>query len=322
MLTLSTTGGPVDLVLHGGGIKAIGLVGALSALEENGFRPRRVGGSSAGAIVAGLIAAGYTAGELREIIETEDFPIYLDRRWYARLPGVGRPFALLWRMGLYAGDRLLDRLRELLGDRELRTFTDLQVASHESRIDDALRVVVSDVTARRIVVLPRDATRFGIAPEDLDIALALRMSASIPIIYEPVRLKNLEDGEQHLLVDGGMLSNFPLWLFDAAQEPEVPVIGLRLMDDHPSTSLAERLPIPALARTRVGQFIDYVESLARTMMEAHDRRYLESDEAARTIDIPSLGISATQFDITPAQIEALYQSGREAVLRALDRDGD
>jgi predicted acylesterase/phospholipase RssA len=54
----------VDLVLEGGGVKGIGLIGALAVLEERGYVPQNVAGTSAGAIAAALIAAGYSAGAL------------------------------------------------------------------------------------------------------------------------------------------------------------------------------------------------------------------------------------------------------------------
>ncbi len=57
-----------DLVFDGGGVKGIALVGALSVLEEEGFQPQNVAGTSAGAIVATLLAAGYTAVQLRDIL--------------------------------------------------------------------------------------------------------------------------------------------------------------------------------------------------------------------------------------------------------------
>jgi NTE family protein len=64
--------------------------------------------------------------------------------------------------------------------------------------------------------------------------------------------------------------------------------------------------------------------MADTMMEAHDRLYVEKANFARTIPIPTLGIGTTEFDITPARKEALYQSGRDAAsafLETWDFDG-
>ena len=77
-------GGSVDLVFEGGGVKGIGLAGAFSLLEERGYRAQNVAGTSAGAITAALIAAGYTAAELREIVFGLDFRQFEDRHWYER----------------------------------------------------------------------------------------------------------------------------------------------------------------------------------------------------------------------------------------------
>ena len=70
---------PVDLVFEGGGVKGIALVGAFSVLEEQGYEPKNMAGASAGAITAVLIAAGYTASELRTIIGELDYDRFKDR---------------------------------------------------------------------------------------------------------------------------------------------------------------------------------------------------------------------------------------------------
>lgn len=55
-----------DAVFEGGGVKGIGLVGAIAVAEEYGYRFVNVAGSSAGAIVAALLAAGYSAAEIKK----------------------------------------------------------------------------------------------------------------------------------------------------------------------------------------------------------------------------------------------------------------
>lgn len=62
-----------DAVFEGGGVKGIGLVGALAVAEERGYRWVNVAGTSAGAIVASLVAAGYGAGEMKEILQELDY---------------------------------------------------------------------------------------------------------------------------------------------------------------------------------------------------------------------------------------------------------
>jgi hypothetical protein len=58
--------------------------------------------------------------------------------------------------------------------------------------------------------------------------------------------------------------------------------------------------------------VEYVTALVDTMIEAHDRLYIATDDFARTIAIPTLGVSATNFALTRDQSNALYESGRRA----------
>jgi NTE family protein len=78
-----------DLVLEGGGVEGIGLVGAVSVLEEAGYSVQRVAGTSAGAIVGSLVAAGIPAAELREIMEGLDYRRFQDRTLVDRIPLIG-----------------------------------------------------------------------------------------------------------------------------------------------------------------------------------------------------------------------------------------
>lgn len=58
--------------------------------------------------------------------------------------------------------------------------------------------------------------------------------------------------------------------------------------------------------------VEYIKSLIHTMLEAHDRFYLEQDVYVRTIAIPTLGIQTTEFDLSPERAEEVYESGRTA----------
>jgi NTE family protein len=177
-------------------------------------------------------------------------------------------------------------------------------------------VIVSDVTNRRLLVLPDDAASLGVEPDDLEVAYAVRMSMSIPIFFEPVMHRNPRTGQDHLIVDGGMLSNFPVWLFDAdkGEPPRWPTFGMLLVEGDPKVPVSHRVE----AR-QSGSIVDYVKALASTMMEAHDRLYLEKATFVRTIPIPTLGVSTTEFDITPERVRAIYESGRKAAFEFLDR---
>jgi len=306
-----------DLVFEGGGVKGIGLAGAYSALCERGVGPKRVAGTSAGAITAALVAAGYSAEELDEILLEVPFARFKDTAWEDRIPIVGHPLSVLMQRGIYEGGFFREWMRGLLAAKGVRTFGQLaDPAATELKERYRLKVIVSDVTHRRLLVLPDDAATLGIEPDDLEVAYAVRMSMSIPIFFEPVMHRNPRTGLDHLIVDGGMLSNFPVWLFDAekGEPPRWPTFGMLLVEGDPKVPVAHRV-----AARESGSIIDYIKALASTMMEAHDRLYLEKATFVRTIPIPTLGVSTTEFDITPARVRAIYESGRKAAFEFLDR---
>ena len=153
---MSATANHVDLVFEGGGVKGIGLAGALATLEEQGYLPQNVAGTSAGAISAALLAAGYSAAELREIIMALDYREFQDRAWEDRVPLFERSLSMLLDLGLYEGDYFLRWIRERLEAKDVRTFADLV---HPDFADDPkfrsrLQVIASDVTTARAARAP------------------------------------------------------------------------------------------------------------------------------------------------------------------------
>jgi NTE family protein len=273
-----------DLVFEGGGVKGIGLAGALATLEEREYRPQNIAGT---------------------------------------VPLIERSLSLLLDLGLYEGDRFLAWIRERLEAKGVRTFADLvhDEFANDPRYRSRLQVIASDVTTHELLVLPRDATKLGIEPDKLDVALAVRMSMSIPVFFEPVRIVNAQTGAVHVIVDGGMLSNFPVWLFDCedGDVPEWPTFGLLLVEPKPQSPIGARLPKAKMDGRGPGAVIDYVKALAQTMMEAHDRLYVEQANYARTIPIPTLGVGTTEFDLSKERAIALYDSGRWAAEQFLEK---
>lgn len=272
---------PVDLVFEGGGVKGIGLVGAYSILEKRGYRPVNMAGASAGAIVAALVAVGYSAKDLRSILMTKPFSDFLDEAWEDRIWLLSRPLSVFKDKGLYEGKAFHDWIKGLLSEKvgkEEVTFGDLRREDVPTDADPIFRhrlqLIVSDLTGRRMVVLPRDAKDLGwVSPDYVPVALAVRMSMSIPIFFEPVSLVNQYTSREHTIVDGGMLSNFPVWLFDAppGQEAKRPTFGLRLSQknagpENPEPGFAQKSELLSMLK-RSGT-LGYFWSLVETMMEA------------------------------------------------------
>ena len=306
-----------DLVLEGGGVKGIALVGAISVLEERGYAFRRVGGTSAGAIVGALVAAGMPAADLTEVMGTVDYRRFRDGDLLDHLGAVGQAMSVLIDEGIYRGEYLRHWLGDLLRDLGVRTFADLVVDDRGGSFprDQAYRLVVmaSDVSQGRLRRLPWDyRERYGLDPFTVPVADAVRASMSIPFFYEPVKLKDHLSNETCWLVDGGMLSNFPVDVFDRTDgaPPRWPTFGIKLSSR-------------AGALQGVPNHVDGAVSLARamvaTMTSFHDQLHLDDPAVvARTIFIDTLNVRATDFDIDRATEQLLFDSGRRAATKFLD----
>lgn len=296
-----------DAVFEGGGVKGIGLVGAVAATEELNYEFCNVAGTSAGAIVAALVAAGYRASELSDIMQSLDYAKFKDQGLLDRIPVFGEVLSLGLEKGIYEGAYLENWLRDTLAAKGKRTFKDLVIEEYRDspKYRYKLQVIAADISRGKLLVLPRDIQDYGIDPDDLDIARAVRMSMSIPFFFEPVQLQ-LRDTEQDCyIVDGGILSNFPIHLFDdGTPDPPWPTFGYMLTEtsDVVGRDVSHQVfgPLSLLA------------SLFLTMMEAHDRMYIANSAFACTIMIPTLGVKTTEFDLSHQRAEALYQSGLHA----------
>lgn len=301
-------------------MKGIGLAGAYLELDQRGYKPQCVAGTSAGAITAALVAAGYTGPELEQVVLGDmHFPSFADRQRLGRFGALGAGVEILKDRGMHSGDYFLRWITEKLSAKGIKEFGDLR-DRQETNPDREyrLQVIASDLTRHSMLVLPRDAGRLGIEPDKLSVAEAVRMSMSIPIFFDPVIKKHPQTGIHHLIVDGGLLSNYPIWLFDAppGAPPQFPTFGMLLVAPGQADPLlpdadqtATELPMPSL--------LGYVKALADTAMQAHDRFYVEDQSFARTIPIATLGVKTTQFDITPDQTRALLQSGQDAAVKFL-----
>ncbi|MFE8702507.1 patatin-like phospholipase family protein [Cytobacillus sp. FJAT-54145] len=281
----------IDGVFSGGGIKGFALIGAFEAIENRGLQFKRVAGTSAGSLVAALIAAGYTSKEIYELIDEVDMEEFLDRRKTFIPLSVGKWLFLYWRLGLYKGVALEGWLEDKLEKKGLKTFGDLPA--------QGLRIIASDLTNGRLIVLPDDLPHYNIDPYTFSIAKAVRMSCSLPYFFEPVKLYNGK--ECSLIVDGGVLSNFPMWLFDKDNTKKVrPVIGIKLSHNligHP--------------KHIINNAIDMFEGLFETMKDAHDSRYISRKHEKNIIFIPTEGFLTTEFKLTDEKKKLLVKLGRE-----------
>ncbi|MBT2618132.1 MULTISPECIES: patatin-like phospholipase family protein [unclassified Bacillus (in: firmicutes)] len=288
----------IDGVFSGGGIKGYGLVGALQELEEKGFVFHRTAGTSAGSIIAAFVAAGYTGKEMEKFFLDIDLSGLLDKR-RGLLP---IPFAkwllLYWKLGLYKGNALEAWVASKLAERNVVTFKDVRPKS--------LRIITSDISNGKLVVLPDDLPNYGIDPSAFPVAKAVRMSCSIPYFFEPVKLN--VGKSKFLFVDGGVLSNFPMWLFNSDQvRKERPVIGLRLSVDE------------IWKPHEVDNAVELFSALFKTMKDAHDARYISKKHVHNIVFIPMKGISAMDFNLNDEKKGELINNGRQCTKEFLKK---
>jgi NTE family protein len=314
-------GKKADLVLEGGGVKGIGLVGAVLTLHNAGYQFPRIAGTSAGAITAAIVAALQAAGKpltnLKDYVDSVDYPKFQEESWLRRRFGrVGDAEQLMLHMGLHSGDYLVEWLSGILEQIGITTFAQLKMDDAGSSLPAALRysliVHVADITRGKVVRLPWDYGNYGLEPDRQRIVDAVRASMSIPFFFDPVRIKAnaaTYEGVSYpagtvTWVDGGLLSNFPVEVFDRSdgQPSRWSTIGIKLS--------ARDTTMPP-GRASDDTFHEALDCL-QTLLNNANRYYLTRDKVARTMFIESTGISATDFDITPQQRATLFDNGQKA----------
>ena len=196
-----------DIVCEGGGVKGIALLGAISYLEEHGYTFERFAGTSAGAIVTSLLAVGYTGKDLKDILLKLDFKDFYVKNKLTLLPFIGPTISLFKNKGLFSGNNIEEYLSKLYKAKGKTKFKDISINGVSP-----LKIIASDITNKRLLILPDDLVKYNIDPLEFSIAKAVRMSISIPFYFNPVILKNGKNSS--FIVDGGLLSNFPIWIFD------------------------------------------------------------------------------------------------------------
>jgi len=310
-----------DLVLEGGGVKGIGLTGAAATLARAGYSFPRVAGTSAGAVVGAFLVALQRAGEpierLEDVARTLDYRRLRDRGAIGRVAGplarVVDGFSLAFDGGVFEGDYLRSWMKGALADLGVHTFGDLRMDDPGSSLPEdqrySLLVTASDVSRKRLVRLPWDYALYDLDPDEQEVADAVRASTSIPFFFEPVTLRSMtrQEGQPDVstLVDGSVLSNFPIALFDRtdAEPPRWPTFGVRLT----------MRPDGRVSTTEVRGTVSLALSLVETMLEACDGQHIDDPcVQARSIFVDTSGISPVDFGITDEQQEQLLLAGHQS----------
>jgi NTE family protein len=354
-----------DGVFRGGGVKGLGLAGALLGFAQHPEKPVtkwvNVAGASAGAILASYLACGHDAADLAALLKQTKFGSFQDFPPPGKLIGGGGN--LYRRHGLARGEAF----RRWFGDElEHRTFAATKTDSGAYR----LKLVAVDVTNKALLVLPDDLPRYRLPGEDgpidpdrFEIADAARMSMSIPYFFEPVQLVRdrvrVEDPgdcdglvanvaadridvetanrtaraggrreaswrelsarelkqQVSLIIDGGTLSNFPVWLFDVDSPDRAlarPTFGFTLTGGKGVGGGANRIA------ARLPWALRFGVDIFHTSLEAWDARFVSHSTRVRTVTVDAGDVGTTEFNLPPSAQDMLIENGREAATRFLD----
>lgn len=359
-----------DLVFEGGGAKGMAFAGAYEAFAQQGHTHGRLLGTSAGAITAALLAAGYAPqemlgalaeqadgksvfaafmglpqpfsaaeirdGAIRELlrdVDIEFLPDLIEDRLddaIARILAQNPPFrhvvSLIERGGWYGADRFVSWLEAKLDSGSWkggqRAFDGMTLAQFHAETAVELSVVAADTTGGRLLVLNHRT-----APA-CPLLWAVRMSMSIPFVWPEVVWLD-EWGTYlgrpmagHTVVDGGMLSNFPIELFISGEPQVTRLMGPKGDDPVLGLLIDEGRPVPPLPTARGLIDVDIqvtelriVQRLMRlvdTATTAHDKMVIDAFSDL-VVHLPAAGYGTTEFDMDEGRREALVEAGRQAM---------
>ena len=215
----------VGLVLGGGGAKGFSHIGVLKALEENHIPIDYITGTSMGAIIGGLYAAGYSPAEIEEIAISGKFEEWasgiIDDKYYSYYvlddpnPVMGTfrfDYDTIWRPLLPSSLR-----SPILMDFVVQQYFAHANAASGYNFDNLMvpfRCIASDISYSRPVVL-----------KEGDLGTSIRASMTFPFVFSPIRINN------KLLYDGGMYNNFPADIMYEQFFPDI-IIGSKAAENY------------------------------------------------------------------------------------------
>ena len=320
-----------NLVFEGGGVKGVAYVGAMQRLEEKGILAdiKRVGGTSAGAINAVLVGLGYTSTQTMNIMNKLNFKKFMDDDL-----GVIRDFDRLlseygWHKGAFFRKWISKLIKKKTGNPNA-TFADVEKLKDEKGFRD-MYFIGTNISTHFAEVFSFEHT------PRVCIADAVRISMSIPLFFASCRSPRGD-----VYVDGGLLNNYPVKLFDREKYLDAENLGnhgreteyyknhnqklkRNGLDLNPYVYNKETLGFRLDTEREIAVFRDqaqpvaeeiddftsYSWNLIKTIMDSQANTHLHSDDWQRTIYIDTLGVKTTDFSLSEARKKALAESGRK-----------
>lgn len=279
-------------------------------------------------------------GALAKLLTEIDIPLIPDAlekrldqsilKWMAKNARASHLVSLVELGGWYSADNFLEWISKKLDSGTFsgkpRKFSKLTLKQFYDATGKDLSLVASDTTMEAMLVLNHRT-----APK-LPVVWAVRMSMSIPLLWQEVVWQKEwgkyrdEDMEGHSIVDGGLLSNFPIELFISDLVTVTEVMGPKTSDNILGLLIDESLPVPGVSvinndktdqgkkKIEISQLatVQRLNSLVNTTLGARDKSVIEAFEylVAR---MPAKGYGTTEFDMTEERRNLLVEAGRNAM---------
>jgi NTE family protein len=279
-----------------------------------------------------------TLGEQAKHIKQQPYPSMLSKAPVSASKAASQPevkmlsegFKLLKQhdLGLFPGDFFREEWAEKLIQAKTgiayATFAELQDLKAQLPELKDIYFVGANITTGQAEVFSHETTPDAIVSD------ALRISMSIPLVFKPHQLyrkiqgKRLADKKGHWYVDGGIVDNYALWLFDQAKylpnnqaDADTAVInphtlGFRLVDNH-RKAYYEQNTLPPTDNSTPDSLGGYTWQLLGLLSRKQESDHYLRQEKHRTIYIDYLGVQTTEFDLSDTRQEELIDSGRQAV---------
>jgi NTE family protein len=314
-----------NLVFEGAGIRGLAYCGALMEMDDRHLLQniQRVAGTSSGAITAALLAVGYTPQEIFELIGNTNFAKFNDGGGFF----IGGTLRLFRRMGYYKGQRFTKWMENCIAAKVGHAdITFMQLHEHHLQSNQYKELIVTATCMNH-----QKAEYFSyLNYPNMRIVDAVRASMAVPLYFEPlvindnggvVDVKNYED-KDHVLLDGGFLSNFPIWVFDDSTQFDCAsnqTIGFRIDSDYQIQVDRTKTKLP-LYYTVHGT-LDLVGSVYYIMKENLNRFILKPYDWKRTVSISDCNIGPKVKRLSPEEKALFIKAGREGLRRYLDEPG-
>lgn len=297
----------IDLVLQGGGIKAVAYAGGLDAIEERNIQIRKIAAVSAGSFVAVSVGIGYSSAELKELVYETDFSKFAGPVLYrAKKKRVGprSPGAKLFRehfvfeklrvkKGLDDGQAIMDWTAEVLKSKQFSpyaTFADLP---------KDVRLIAYNHSSRAEMVFSRERT------PNASVVDAVRASTGLVPIYEPFKWTD-NNGRVYELTDGGVVNSYPIDIFNEEKDRKglPPTIGLRLTEGVPEEEkgelLGEKSEEPETGESKEEKrgeesFFEYLINHITTSIDSQGKFVLKRSDVRKSINIYTGNIRTVDF---------------------------